>query len=155
DPLSASGRGSGGGVGNPPVNHPPAVRLFGASGKLLPFPPACVYHERRESPRHPPRWALMRPLLLLLLACPTAHPAAGKRGADAAADESTLKAAGLRTDDAALLDFFRSRTLSPAQQDVYSALVEDLSSKYYPKRVKATEALAKSGYRIKALLARV
>jgi hypothetical protein len=97
----------------------------------------------------------MRPLLLLLLAWPPAQPAVGKLGAEAAADESTLKTAGLRTDAAALLDFFRSRTLSRDQQDACNALFEDLSSNSYTKRVKATEALAKSGYRIKALLARV
>ncbi len=99
----------------------------------------------------------MRPLLLFLLTWPAPSVAqpAGTPGAEAAADEKALRAAGLRTDDAALLDFFRGRTLSSVQKDQYGGLIKDLSSPRYTKRVQATENLAKSGYLVKPLLVQV
>src|SRR5262249_44394239 len=44
------------------------------------------------------------------------------------ADEETLKAVGLGTDDAALLDFFRRRTPDEGDRDTIAALIRDLGA---------------------------
>src|SRR5437764_7350591 len=103
----------------------------------------------------------MRPLLLCCLtfaALNLAGPVgAGKKPADpqAARDEDALRAAGLGTDDAALLRFFRSRTLSPHQQQQFRTLVKQLGSPSYGQRAKATDALVKMGPQVKGLLLEV
>src|SRR5262249_12473622 len=105
--------------------------------------------------------ALMRPLLLCSLtfaALTAASPVgAGKKPADpqTARDEDALRTAGLGTDDAALLRFFRSRTLSLQQQQQFRRLVKQLGSPSYTQRVKATEALVKMGPQVKGLLLEV
>src|SRR5947209_20177900 len=70
---------------------------------------------------HP--FALLTAVVLLPVLAPPA-PAAeatGPRG-----DEQTLRAAGLPTDDAALLDFFQRRTQSAVGAGRLTALVRDL-----------------------------
>jgi HEAT repeat protein len=98
----------------------------------------------------------MRRLLFLSLAwaalSPSGHAAAGKPDAAAVRDEDALRAAGLKADDASLLEFFRSRTLAPAQQERFRALVKQLASPSYHQRSKATVALIKMGPPVKALL---
>src|SRR4051812_22629896 len=98
----------------------------------------------------------MRRLLLFSLAWPAltlgGSAAAGKPDAEAARDEAALRAAGLPNDDASLLEFFRSRTLSPDQQERFRALVKQLASPSYPRRARATAALAQMGPPVKALL---
>jgi cyclophilin family peptidyl-prolyl cis-trans isomerase len=61
------------------------------------------------------------------------------------ADEVTLKAAGLSTDDAALIDFFRSRTLTVGDRDRIAALIRDLGDDDFEVREKASSALVKIG----------
>ena len=95
-------------------------------------------------------------LLLLALAWPAlALPgatAAGKPDPDAVHDETALRAAGLKTDNASLLAFFRSRTLSPKQQEQFRSLVTQLSSASYGERARATAGLVKMGTPVKGLL---
>jgi hypothetical protein len=101
----------------------------------------------------------MRRLLLLSLAWPAltlgGSAAAGKPDAEAARDVKALRAAGLKADDASLLQFFRSRTLSPAQQEQFRSLVKQLASPSYRRRTEATDALIKMGPPVKALLVAV
>src|SRR5262249_35720815 len=78
--------------------------------------------------------------------------AAGRPNAETVRDENALRAAGLKTDDASLVEFFRSRTLSPAQQERFRVLVKQLASPSYHQRIKATAALIKMGPPVKALL---
>jgi hypothetical protein len=95
-------------------------------------------------------------LLLLSLAWPAltlGGPApAGKPDPDALRDEATLRAGRLKTDDAALLHFFRSRTLSPAQQEQFCTLVKQLGAASYGQRARATAGLVKMGPPVKGLL---
>ena len=68
------------------------------------------------------------------------------------ADEETLKTAGLGTDDAALLDFFRSKTLADADRDKIAALIRDLGADDFAVREKASSELVKIGETAAALL---
>src|SRR5437588_761822 len=101
----------------------------------------------------------MRRTLLFSLAWPVltlgAPAALGQPDAEAARDEAALRSVGLKTDDDALLQFFRSRTPSPAQREQFRALVKQLGSPAYGERARATSALVQMGPRIKPLLADV
>src|SRR4051812_49241958 len=98
----------------------------------------------------------MRRLVLLVLAWPALAPGgaalAGKPDPEAARDENALRAVGLKTDAASLLEFFRSRTLPPEQRAQFRALVKQLSSPSYKDRSKASAALLEMGPKVKALL---
>jgi hypothetical protein len=78
---------------------------------------------------------------LLLLAAP-----AGADEADPVkADEQALREAGLKTDPAALLEFFRRRALSPADQDRLTALVGRLGDRSFRRREQAAAELESAG----------
>jgi hypothetical protein len=64
---------------------------------------------------------------------------------DSSAHEATLKTAGLKTDGPALLDFFRNRTLSDADQKKLAALVRQLGADEFEERTRASEALTAAG----------
>jgi peptidyl-prolyl cis-trans isomerase B (cyclophilin B) len=68
------------------------------------------------------------------------------------ADEETLKAAGLGTDDAALIEFFRSKTLADNDRDKIAALVRDLGADDFQVREKASSELVKIGGKAASLL---
>jgi peptidyl-prolyl cis-trans isomerase B (cyclophilin B) len=68
------------------------------------------------------------------------------------ADEETLTAAGLGTDDAALIDFFRSKTLEDGDRDQIAALISDLGADEFGVREKASKELVKIGRRAASLL---
>jgi hypothetical protein len=82
-------------------------------------------------------------LLLLTLSAP-AQPA-DDHPAEIAADERTLRQAGLGTDPAALLTFFRDRTLSADRQEELRALIKDLGDPSFSHREKASAALTRAG----------
>jgi cyclophilin family peptidyl-prolyl cis-trans isomerase/HEAT repeat protein len=67
-------------------------------------------------------------------------------------DEETLKAAGLGTDDAALIDFFRSKTLMDGDRDQIAALISDLGDDDFAVREKASSELVKIGEKAVSLL---
>jgi hypothetical protein len=97
----------------------------------------------------------MRRLLLLSLAWPAlvlGGPAAGKPDPEAVRDERALRAAGLKADDSSLLEFFRSRTLAPAQRERFHELVKQLAASSYRRRTRATAALIQMGPPVKGLL---
>jgi len=85
-------------------------------------------------------------LLLIVTGTLAAQPEAIK------ADEETLKAAGLGTDDAALIDFFRSRTLEDGERDKIAALIRDLGADDFGVREKASSELVKIGGKAVSLL---
>ena len=60
-------------------------------------------------------------------------------------DEQKLKDAGLRTDDAALLDFFRRQTLTAAARAKLATLVQQLGDKSFKVRDKASVELPTLG----------
>jgi HEAT repeat protein len=60
-------------------------------------------------------------------------------------DEQRLKDAGLATDDAALLDFFRRQTLTRAARDKLARLVQQLGDKSFKIRDKASAELPPLG----------
>lgn len=60
-------------------------------------------------------------------------------------DEATLKAAGLKTDDAALLDFFRKRTPDAEARKKIATLVEQLDSRDFAVRQEASRKLIDVG----------
>jgi hypothetical protein len=62
-----------------------------------------------------------------------------------AADESTLHAAQVNTDDPALLEFFRARTLTPQAQAEIDKLVGQLGARSYRVRQKASARLVARG----------
>jgi HEAT repeat protein len=68
------------------------------------------------------------------------------------ADESILKTAKLATDDKALLDFFRQRTLTDEQRVAIQALIKKLGDNVYKVREKATAELVARGSVATALL---
>jgi HEAT repeat protein len=68
---------------------------------------------------------------------PVADPLAG--------DEATLKEASVGTDGAALLDYFRSRTLGEEQRARVARLIAQLGADDYQAREDATDALIKIG----------
>lgn len=63
----------------------------------------------------------------------------------AAADEQVLKAAHLKSDDAALLEFFRRRTLGADERAKVSGLIVQLGARSYRQRVEAFKALVERG----------
>lgn len=69
-----------------------------------------------------------------------------------AADESTLKHAGLSTDDAALLRLVRERTLSDAEMARLRGLIKQLGDKAYQLRQKASKELVSAGRPVVPLL---
>ena len=68
------------------------------------------------------------------------------------ADEETLKAAGIGTDDAALIDFFRSNTLEDGNREKIAALIVDLGASDFRVREKASNELVKIGRNAALLL---
>jgi peptidyl-prolyl cis-trans isomerase B (cyclophilin B) len=67
-------------------------------------------------------------------------------------DEETLKAAGIGTDDAALIDFFRRMTLEDVERDRIAALIRDLGAEEFGVREKSSSELVKIGGRAVSLL---
>jgi hypothetical protein len=87
---------------------------------------------------HLPRcWALAAALLLAPLA------AAGERDAD----ERALREAGVGTDGAALLQFFKSRTVNSADRDTIAALIKRMGDDSFDEREKASAGLIEIGPR--------
>ena len=89
-----------------------------------------------------PRFLHMAPLLILLCASTGAL-------ADEAldkTDETTLKEAGLRVDSAGLLQFFKDRTLSPADQIRLAKSVRQLGDARQSVRDKASRDLIDAAY---------
>ena len=86
------------------------------------------------------RRCLVVPALGLLLAA--GSPAAPDEDG---ADEAALRSAGLRTDGAALLDFFRKRTPREADRARIAELVRQLGSDEFDLREKASQALVAQG----------
>jgi peptidyl-prolyl cis-trans isomerase B (cyclophilin B) len=68
------------------------------------------------------------------------------------ADEETLRAAGLATDDAALLDFFRNKTLEDDDREKIAALIAKLGADDFGVREKASSELVKIGGKAVSLL---
>jgi cyclophilin family peptidyl-prolyl cis-trans isomerase/HEAT repeat protein len=68
------------------------------------------------------------------------------------ADEQTLKAAGLGTEDAALIDFFRSRTPAAGDREKIAALIRDLGDDDFAVREKSSSELVKIGGKAASLL---
>jgi cyclophilin family peptidyl-prolyl cis-trans isomerase len=68
------------------------------------------------------------------------------------ADEQTLNAVGLGTDDASLIEFFRSKTLKDIDRDVIVALIRDLGANEFKAREKASSELVKIGGKAISLL---
>jgi hypothetical protein len=62
-----------------------------------------------------------------------------------AAHEATLKKAGLKTDPAALLDFFRQRIVSDSDRKQLPALVRQLGADEFEERTRASAALTAAG----------
>jgi HEAT repeat protein len=60
-------------------------------------------------------------------------------------DEQTLRAAGVGVDGTGLLEFFRKRTLSQADQDRLAGLVSQLGDPRYKNRLKASTELIVAG----------
>jgi HEAT repeat protein len=84
-------------------------------------------------------------LLVAGLLC-LARPAfAGGPPDTSAADEKALKDAGLKTDSAALLDFFRKRTLTPTERGKVEGLIHQLGAAAFRTREQATTALITRG----------
>ncbi|MGE3807831.1 MAG: HEAT repeat domain-containing protein [Gemmataceae bacterium] len=67
-------------------------------------------------------------------------------------DEATLRDAGLQTDGAALLDFFRQRTLSEQDMKRLAGLVRLMGDESYAVREKAQSDLIKAGGACRKLL---
>lgn len=84
----------------------------------------------------------------------------GKRPAQviqeaASEDEKLLKGLKIETSEAALLEFFRKRTLSEQDQKRFRGLVRDMGHSSYPVRVKASAQLEKEGTPVLAFLKEV
>src|SRR5262245_5905960 len=67
-------------------------------------------------------------------------------------DEETLKAAGIGTEDAALIDFFRSKTLQDGDRAKIAAFIHDLGADEFGVREKASSELVKIGGKAVSLL---
>jgi hypothetical protein len=94
------------------------------------------------------RITLLTGLLLLSLALAPGDlrpPHAAAADAARAADEAFLREAGLKTDGAALLEFFRKRTPTEADQARLAAAVRRLGDNAYPVREKASNDLIGAG----------
>jgi hypothetical protein len=62
-----------------------------------------------------------------------------------AADEKVLEKAGVKTDGASLLEFFRMRTLPDLEREKYRGLVKQLGSDIFREREQAMQALVARG----------
>jgi hypothetical protein len=103
-----------------------------------------------RAPRTGPAVLLLSALTLLVVLLPgQADPPPGKETApppaDGAEDEKFLKAAGLPTDGAGLLKFFRDRTPSTKSRDRLAALVRQLGDRSFRVREKASRELTAAG----------
>jgi cyclophilin family peptidyl-prolyl cis-trans isomerase len=89
---------------------------------------------------------LRKPLLLSLACFPLAVMGAFAPQPDKSdVHEETVKAVGLGTDDAALIDFFRSKTPTDADRDRIAALIRDLGADEFRVREMASSELVKIG----------
>jgi HEAT repeat protein len=88
---------------------------------------------------------LTRPALLVALLVLPSLPAAGRADEAAEADERLLREAGVGTDGAALLAFFRGRTLTDADRRRVEEMVRHLGSDVYEEREQATRGLIRRG----------
>src|SRR2546425_6478606 len=79
-------------------------------------------------------------LVLGLMVC--AFAAADDPGA---ADEQTLKEAGIPADASGLLEFFRKRTMTPEGQQKIEALVRQLGEPSFKVRSRASDDLVREG----------
>jgi len=86
---------------------------------------------------------MFRKPLLSLVCFPLAMM--GAFAAPPESDEETLKAVVLCTDDVALIDFFRGRTLADADRDKIAALIRDLGADEFRVREMASRELIKIG----------
>jgi HEAT repeat protein len=84
------------------------------------------------------------------------NPLAGQGAGDdpVTVDLQVLKKAGISTDSAGLLDFFRRRTLSDLDRGRIEGLIRDLGSPDYSVRQRASAQLVAEGTRAKPLLRR-
>lgn len=88
----------------------------------------------------------IRPVLLLLLAVSSRAFAAPEQP-NGAEEERILRDAGLATDNASLLKFFRSRIPSENDRAHLAALVRNLGSRSFPTRQQASRELVAAGER--------
>jgi HEAT repeat protein len=84
-------------------------------------------------------------LLALAMLLPPDEPAVPAPLEPSPTDEALLKGAALGVDGPALLEFFRKRTVSPADEKRAAGLVADLGHTDYPVREKATRQLKALG----------
>jgi hypothetical protein len=99
----------------------------------------------------------VRPLLagaLLPLFLTALLASAGDPESHFRAEEQMLEQAGFKTDGAALLKFFRDRTLPADEEAELTLLVEQLGDQSYAVRVKATARLIAIGPKARAVLRR-
>ncbi|HYT90372.1 MAG TPA: hypothetical protein VEL76_16820 [Gemmataceae bacterium] len=89
-------------------------------------------------------------LITLLPTC----AAAADNPDSSAADEKLLQAAQFKTDDASLLEFFRSRVPPPGRQELLNSLINDLGNRFYVRREQSTLALVKEGLDARSFLLR-
>ena len=83
----------------------------------------------------------------LLLELPLCHAAwAGEAKENLAQDVKLLQDAGVATDGLGLLEFFRKKTLSEAQRRQIEELIQQLGSKNFAVREKATKQLITLGH---------
>jgi HEAT repeat protein len=85
------------------------------------------------------------PLLAVALLLAALRPAAAADADTTLSDEQTLRAAGLRTDGASLLEFFRRRTLASVEPEQLAVLVKRLGGGPDAGRDKAAEELVGLG----------
>jgi HEAT repeat protein len=115
-----------------------AVELF-TGGELGIAAPPGLESQGLLSGVQPMRWCSLLPLALLLVAAPAV-------GDDIAADDARLlRDAGIGTDPAALLDFFRKRTPTDADRRRIADLVRQLGSEAYAEREAASRELVLRG----------
>ena len=88
-------------------------------------------------------------LLIALLPGQAGPPDTAKKpppvAAESAEDEKLLRKAGLPTDGAGLLRYFRDRTLTPGDRARFAALVRQLGASSFAAREKASRALTTAG----------
>src|SRR5262249_7814727 len=101
--------------------------------------PACLASRRSAVKRS----GSLLPFLTIFC-CLLAGPLS-TRADESAADESILKSAGLKTEPAALLDFFTKRTLSDNEQANLEAMIRSLGDRSYIVREQATADLIAKG----------
>lgn len=84
-------------------------------------------------------------LLCLALVAGWLHGAVSNDEASQAADETSLREAGVATDNSSLLEFFRKRTLSEAEQSKLAETVRRLGDNSFAIREKASQDLMAAG----------